>query len=60
MKTQTLEVIIEELASALQIERLVSQSLREENTKLKETAEELKKLLDSKCDACAGRRDDNG
>lgn len=57
MKTQTFEIIIEELASALDIERLISKSLREENSKLKEELAEMKKLLDSRCEACLRREE---
>ena len=52
MKTETLELIIEELARALNTERWVNKTLSEENAKLKAELAEVKKLLDSKCDAC--------
>lgn len=52
MKTQTLELIIEELAAQLAGERWYSQSLREENTKLKEELAEMKKLLHGRCETC--------
>jgi regulator of replication initiation timing len=45
MKTETLEMIIEELASALQTERWMSKSLREENSKLKDEVEKLQNDL---------------
>lgn len=57
MNSTTLEMIIEELASALQTERWISKSLREENSKLKEELAEMKKLLDSRCEACLRREE---
>lgn len=52
MKTQTLEMIIEELATALQTERWVNKSQREKIAELEEEIGVLKKLLDNRCDAC--------
>lgn len=60
MKTETLELIIEELASALSLERWRSATAEAESAKLKAEIAELKSLLDSKCEGCAGRIGING
>lgn len=52
MKTATLEMIIEELATALNTERWVNESQREKIVKLEEELDILKKLLDNRCDTC--------
>lgn len=55
MKTETLEMIIEELASALNAERWINESQREKIVRLEEEIGVLKGLLDSRCEGCAGR-----